>query len=643
MPLVSGSCAVGAALLSFLFFLSPVVSAPNRQAARKAFSQAQQSLQHLEGKRSEQVTAREIERVIARFEAVVASDPSYSGVDDALLAQARLYRRLGALTGSKPHFRKALDKARFLVREYPHSPLQDQALLEIGILYQDHLIDGDSALHVFRQIQQRFPRRPAAEEAATRASRLTAAISSAGVQRSTAAAPAVTPGGLSTLREIRYWSNQDTTRVVLQLDRETKFTKELLSDPPRIYFDFKTTQVAPELNGKSYVINDLLIKQVRVAQNQSDRVRVVLDFEKIQEPSIFELYNPFRLVIDTHAAGPRAATTGTSGERAVSKTSSGSAEKAGRPASKTAAGENAPPRAPVVTRSGQGPPRTTPAGPAQSAVLPTASDRKLDTAESPVVVMPRPAVPTRQGNRTLTRTLGLKVGRIVLDPGHGGHDTGTIGPQGLQEKELVLEVALKLKDFLEGRLGAQVVMTRKRDDFVPLEERTAIANQHSADLFVSVHANSSPNPEVSGVETYFLNFAKTASEREVASRENAVAQKNIRDLEKLVKKIALRDFVDESSELASVIQEHLFRQVSLHRRVTRNRGVKQAPFIVLIGARMPSILAEISFISNPEDEAFVSTGRGQSVLAEALYDGIEEYFKALGAVPAYAKTQSDPR
>ncbi|MGI8783736.1 MAG: N-acetylmuramoyl-L-alanine amidase [Acidobacteriota bacterium] len=629
-----------------MFFLSPVVSAPNRQAARKAFSQAQQSLQHLEGKRSEQVTAREIERVISRFEVVVASDPSYSGVDDALLAQARLYRRLGTLTESTPHFRRALDRARFLVREYPSSPLQDQALLEIGILYQDHLMDGDSALHVFNQIQQKFPRRPAAQEAATRAGRLTTAIKSAGAQRPAPVAPTVSAGGLSTLREIRYWSNQDTTRVVLQLDRETEFTKELLSDPPRIYFDFKATQVAPELNGKSYVINDLLIKQVRVAQNQSDRVRVVLDFEKIQAPSIFELYNPFRLVIDTHAVVTRAATPeapGTPAQRAVSKTTDSSTDKAGRPVSKTASGGSAAPRAPVVTRSGQGLSGTTPAGPVQSAVLPTASDRKQDAAESPVVVMPKPAAPTRQGNRTLTRTLGLKVDRIVLDPGHGGHDTGTIGPQGLREKELVLDVALKLKDLLESRLGAQVVLTRKRDDFVPLEERTAIANQHSADLFVSVHANSSPNPDVSGVETYFLSFAKTASEREVASRENAVAQKNIRDLEKLVKKIALRDFVDESSELAAVIQENLFRQVSLHRPPTRNRGVKQAPFIVLIGARMPSILAEISFISNPEDEAFVSTGPGQSVLAEALYNGIEEYFKALGAIPAYAKTQSAPR
>ena len=214
----------------------------------------------------------------------------------------------------------------------------------------------------------------------------------------------------------------------------------------------------------------------------------------------------------------------------------------------------------------------------------------------------REASPTANGDRSLIRALGLKIGKIVIDPGHGGHDTGTIGPKGLEEKDLVLDVGRRLGKLLQGRLGADVVYTRKDDTFIPLESRTSIANQEQADLFVSIHANSSHDPDARGVETYYLNFTSSAEALDVAARENAASDKSIHELQDLVKKIALKEKIDESREFASNVQHALHTGLAAKSPGIRDRGVKKAPFIVLIGANMPSILAEISFVSNPGDE-----------------------------------------
>ncbi len=172
--------------------------------------------------------------------------------------------------------------------------------------------------------------------------------------------------------------------------------------------------------------------------------------------------------------------------------------------------------------------------------------RKTQTADPDI----REAQPTANGERSLTRVLGLKIGKIVIDPGHGGHDTGTIGPNGLEEKDLVLDVSRRLGKLLQTRLGAEVIYTRKDDTFIPLETRTAIANEEGADLFVSVHANSSHDPDARGVETYYLNFTSSPDALEVAARENAVSEKSIHELQDLVKKIALKEKIDESQEFA---------------------------------------------------------------------------------------------
>jgi N-acetylmuramoyl-L-alanine amidase len=249
----------------------------------------------------------------------------------------------------------------------------------------------------------------------------------------------------------------------------------------------------------------------------------------------------------------------------------------------------------------------------------------------------REAKPTAGGDRSLIRALGLKIGKIVIDPGHGGHDTGTIGPNGLREKDLVLEVGRRLGKLLEARLGAEVVYTRKNDTFIPLETRTAIANQQRADLFISIHANSSRDPNARGVETYYLNFTSSPEALEVAARENAVSEKSIYELQDLVKKIALKEKIEESREFAADVQASLHSGLATKSPSIRNRGVKKAPFIVLIGANMPSILAEISFVSNPSDEHRLETSDYRQRIAESLYHGIAKYADGLSGVKMASK------
>ncbi|MGB8986290.1 MAG: N-acetylmuramoyl-L-alanine amidase [Candidatus Sulfotelmatobacter sp.] len=267
------------------------------------------------------------------------------------------------------------------------------------------------------------------------------------------------------------------------------------------------------------------------------------------------------------------------------------------------------------------------------------SARTLASARSRRTSHPdiREAQPTSSGDRSLIRALGLKIGKIVIDPGHGGHDTGTIGPNGLEEKDLVLEVSRRLGKLLETRLGAEVVYTRKDDTFIPLETRTAIANQARADLFVSIHANSSHDAAARGVETYYLNFTSSPEALEVAARENAVSEKSIYELQDLVKKIALKEKIEESREFAGDVQSSLHSGLAMKSPAIRDRGVKKAPFIVLIGANMPSILAEISFVSNPTDEHRLATSEYRERIAESLYRGIAKYVNGLSGVKVASK------
>ena len=229
----------------------------------------------------------------------------------------------------------------------------------------------------------------------------------------------------------------------------------------------------------------------------------------------------------------------------------------------------------------------------------------------------------------MIRALDLKISRIVLDPGHGGHDTGTVGPNGLREKDLVLDVAQRLGTLIEQRMGSEVIYTRTDDTFIPLERRTEIANEAKADLFLSIHANSSTLQSAAGVETFYLNFTTSRAALDLASRENSGSEMTVFELQDLLQKIALSDKVEESKEFASRV-ENALAALSVKNNVrAKDRGVKKAPFVVLIGASMPSVLTEIGFVSNAHDEATMKRGEFRQRIAEALFKGITGYANSL--------------
>jgi len=503
------------------------------------------------------------------------------------------------------------------------------------------------------------------------------------------------PHRMPLVTNVRHWSTPDYTRVAIDLEQEVQYQFGRIPHPDRIFFDLNDTKLAADLVGKSFDVEAGFLHRIRVAQYKSNKVRVVLDVNDVAEYSAFLLPNPYRLIIDIHGKLP--ASQLASAEKTAPKTQAAQSQPQVQPqpkvqqpepdvtvthikpaagaaaaidqAEKNKAGplkadkDNMPADKTDKTVAKAEPPKVMsddaalneeePAkltskpttGPTFQSIAPQQSSRRSKTAKPGKMAEATPlanahvAAPTANGERSLIRALGLKIGKIVVDAGHGGHDTGTVGPNGLMEKDLVLDVALRLGKLLESRLGAEVIYTRDDDTFIPLETRTAIANKEQADLFISIHANNISDPSVRGVETYYLNFTTSHDALAVAARENAVSEKSIHELQDLVKKIALKEKIEESREFAADVQQSLYSGLSAKSAAIRNRGVKKAPFIVLIGANMPSILTEISFVSNPTDAKKLKTGEYRQRIAESLYKGIDKYVSGLSGVKVASKLE----
>lgn len=416
---------------------------------------------------------------------------------------------------------------------------------------------------------------------------------------------------------VRFWSLGTTTRIAIETDGPVSYRAQRLSDPDRLFFDLPNTVPREQRHLVQVIpVGDELVKQIRVALTRPRVTRVVLDLTGPADFSASQLANPDRLMIELRRPAPPAA----AGQKAVEPL----------------------PDPPRLEAPALGPPETVarliaPAAriPPPAAEMPTRRSEPAASLAKPPVSAPAPGPPAiassaqrdSQGSRSLIRALGLKVGRVVLDPGHGGHDTGSIGPTGLREKDLVLDVALRLGRLIEQRMGSEVIYTRTDDSYVPLEARTELANQSGADLFLSIHANSSRLRSAAGSETFYLNFTTDAGALEVAARENAPSARTIHELQDLVLKIAQKEKIQESREFAGRIQKALYRH--LRPPAGKNRGVKKAPFVVLIGARMPSVLVEIAFLSNPREERLLKQPEYRERLAEALYRGLFDYASTL--------------
>lgn len=486
---------------------------------------------------------------------------------------------------------------------------------------------------------------------------------------------------------IRYWSTSEYTRVAIDLQSEVRYDASRVSSPDRIFFDFHGARLSPQLVDKSdHVIDEGFLRQIRAEQISRDTTRIVLNVTDASQYYAFFLPNPARLIIDVRGtvAGAKPVYTASAPvvRKPVSTASAPPTRKAARhvrmnsleiaaargiglgpdviPASR--AGEpiemawttRFPRRSWQASGSDVGFRRPTPASPREpspppanalvaATIEPSAKSRTVRHSRNSVSKPVTPAELPTSGEPSLVRTLGLKINRIVIDAGHGGHDSGTLGPGGIEEKDVVLDVALRLGALLKQRLGADVIYTRDTDTFIPLETRTEIANKAHADLFISIHANSSSDPTVRGVETYYLNFTTSADALAVAARENAVSDQSIHQLSDLVKKIALQDKISESRTFASDVEQSLYGGLESGNPGLRDRGVKKAPFVVLIGANMPSILAEISFLTNPEDASELRRPKYRERIAESLYKGVARYVDSLGGVRLADASQASSR
>ena len=272
----------------------------------------------------------------------------------------------------------------------------------------------------------------------------------------------------------------------------------------------------------------------------------------------------------------------------------------------------------------------------------TAAPPTSTAAAPPPAARPAPASSTRAGDYSLARQLGLRVARVVIDPGHGGHDPGAQA-NGVTEAELVLDVALRLEKLLQQVPGLEVVLTRRTNEFVPLEERTAIANRENADLFLSIHANAHKQAGVRGIETYFLNFASNPEAEAVAARENATSVQTMGTLPAIVKAIALNNKIAESKEFATLLQSQLVRRMRTQSAATKDHGVKQAPFVVLIGAQMPSVLTEIAFVTNRPEAGLLKQHPYRQHIAQALKDAVVRYQDSLKNVVTVAAREGAGR
>jgi N-acetylmuramoyl-L-alanine amidase len=438
------------------------------------------------------------------------------------------------------------------------------------------------------------------------------------------------------VQKIRTNVTADSTEVIIDLEDSVQYTAGRIANPDRIYFDLHAAKLTPAIAKADAHVSGGLLTKVRVAQYKPTVVRVVLDVDSVRDYAVSLTKKPTRLVIELYSSTNR-------GKAGSTETAKNGKSKAADAAAEAAQGEPVPAPDAASQQSAAASANETsevasaqPVAPSAPKALPEPSKSSLthSSKNKPDLVQPVAApMPTRDGQSTLTRALGLKINRIVIDAGHGGHDTGTIGPTGLMEKDLCLDVALRLGKIIQQKLpGADVIYTRSDDTFIPLEDRTRIANDAKADLFVSIHANSSPDHGARGVETYYLNLKGSPEAMEVAARENAVSQEGIHDLEDMVKKIARTEKIDESKELATDVQDSLAKRIQKTAKVERDRGVRKAPFVVLIGADMPSILTEISFLSNPSDEQLLKKPEHRQHIAEGVYQGVSAYLQSLNSM-----------
>jgi len=536
--------------------------------------------------RPERYDRRHWERLAAQFRAVYYRYPTHAVADDAVYMEAEVYARLFRTEGRAEDWQRAVDRYKFLIMEYPHSPWGPTALLRVADLYRAKALP-EWASYVTECV------RLFSEARCQKVPDYKTLLAQARSTRSQTPPPpeSTQARGLSVLQGVRYWTSPQYTRIVLELSNAVAYRTGVLRDPDRLYIDLDQTVLSRQIRGQEWALpTHAHLRQVRVGQYLPDTARVVLDFDQIKQHRIFILESPYRIVIDIFQRPWESA------GQAQSR-----AETAPRPA-----------EAPAPSRP---------------------ADRAEDTAVVREIPVPEA---NRSGTYSIARQLGMKVARIMLDPGHGGHDPGAIGVGGLREKDVTLAIARRLREAILARWNVEVLMTRDDDRFVPLEERTAMANSQGVDLFISIHANASRDGRLHGIETYYLHWARDPHAMEVAARENAVSTAKLHELRKFVHLILQSTKVEESRDLAEYLQKHLVRSVRA-RYPTRDLGVKSAPFYVLMGAQMPAVLVETAFLTHDREGRLLADPAFQERVVQGLLEGLAAYLEAQGSLARLAR------
>jgi N-acetylmuramoyl-L-alanine amidase len=530
----------------------------------------------------------EVRAVVAEYESLVQFYPR-SGYSDNALWQAGTLALDAYAKFNQPHDRATgIRLLKKLVASYTTSKLAKQVPDRLARADGGGSKDGTIQNIPEETIEGNDARNPGQKAAGKSSAPPPPQAPAEAPQKAAAedAAQAVAPKrqgapSIATIKDIRRTVLPDAVRVTIELDAEVAFHEQRISDPSRVFVDMPGTRAAPTLVDKTirFEKDADVVRQIRIGRHPNNTTRVVLDANGVTSYSVYPLYAPFRLVIDCVRAAASAP----------------------------------PPPLPSVPL----PPPPPPKIPELAVVAPVGPTTPA-----------APPAKNLNGGLSMARQLGLGISRIVIDAGHGGHDPGAKG-KGVTEAELVLDVALRLEKLLQNLPGVEVILTRRTDEFVLLEERPAIANRESADLFLSIHANASPNAQARGIETYFLNFANNQSAAAVAARENATAALAMGALPDVVKAIARNSKMDESREFATLLQHSMVDRLRSSNKALKDLGVKQAPFVVLIGATMPAVLAEISFVTNPQEARLVKGVAYRQRIADALFNAIRKYQTSL--------------
>jgi N-acetylmuramoyl-L-alanine amidase len=517
---------------------------------------------------------KEIWETIARaFYSIDRDYPNSPKAPNSLFLSGKMYEEMGERFNSQKDFDQSVEISRKFVRKYPENNLADDAQLRVARIIErqsksEAYIEYDKVITEFPNGDMRtvaLNKRQELSPFKTAKKPVYQAKNTSNTSASSSSSTSQSSSGLTKVSQIRHWSTDDYTRVVIHLDKDTSYTSRLLKPdpaqgtPPRLFVDIQGATVDKNL----YVepIKKGLLEQIKFARNTKDTVRVVLYIKSFDDYKVFELKDPYRIVMDIEGSGKK-------------------------------------------------------------------SDDYYAKEDNIEEYEYKSGLPEDDVS-SLSEALGLKIRTVVIDAGHGGHDPGAIGPSGLKEKDVNLRIAKELKKKLDTdgkKFGiTKVYLTRDTDKFIPLEERTGIAKKLGADLFISIHCNAARNKQAYGIETYILSVTNDKASLAVAARENASTSISRSDMDKVLKQYLLGAKIEESQRFASHVQSSVVNNVSTKYPPVKNKGVKKAPFIVLIGADIPSILVETSFITNPRDEKRLQSNDYISKIADGIFAGVKRF------------------